>query len=150
MKKDRVFEICDAVREIGLEVHSFLGPGHLEKIYERAMANRLRKRGLSFEQQFPLDVQDEDGSLLGEFVADIFVDDRLLVELKAARAVAPEHVSQLLGYMRAARVEHGVLDNFGGPRFYIKKYVLSSSPPRLQESAPEEEYVDQHWMEISH
>jgi GxxExxY protein len=70
-------------------------------------------------------VFDEDGSLLGEFYADLFVADRLIVELKAVRSVAEEHVAQLLGYLRASRIEHGLLINFGAPRFQIKKYIIN-------------------------
>jgi GxxExxY protein len=81
--------------------------------------------GLDVKQQHPLQVYDEDGTLIGEYYADLFVENCLVVELKAAKAFADEHIAQLLGYLRASRVEHGLLMNFGGPRFEIKKYVLS-------------------------
>ena len=67
----------------------------------------------------------EDGTLLGEFRADLFIDDRLVVELKAVRYALDEHVAQLLGYLRASRIEHGLLINFGAPRFQIKKYIMN-------------------------
>ena len=57
----------------------------------------------------------------------MFIEDALIVELKAARAIAKEHVAQLLGYLRAARIEHGVLINFGASKFYIKKYAMSAA-----------------------
>jgi hypothetical protein len=57
--------------------------------------------------------------------ADLFVNGRLIIELKAAKALADEHVAQILGYLRASRVEHGLLINFGAPKFEIKKYALS-------------------------
>ena len=59
------------------------------------------------------------------FAADLFVQDQVVVELKAARALSPEHTAQLLGYLRAARLEHGLLCNFGASRFEIRKYALS-------------------------
>ena len=62
-----------------------------------------------------------------EFFADLFVEQRLIVELKAGRTLADEHVAQLLGYLRASRVEHGLIINFGAPRLQIRKYVLSES-----------------------
>jgi len=80
-------------------------------------------------QQHPLKVFDEDGTLLGEFYADLFLEDKLIVELKAVRAVLDEHVAQLLGYLRSARCEHGLLVNFGAAKFAIRKYALSNPEP---------------------
>ena len=80
---------------------------------------------MGVEQQYPLKVYDEDGTVLGEYFADLFVENRLIVELKACRALAPEHTAQLLGYLRACQIEHGLLINFGAPKLEIKKYVLS-------------------------
>ncbi|HOX01221.1 MAG TPA: GxxExxY protein [Candidatus Paceibacterota bacterium] len=125
--KDRVFCLCDMVRETGFEIHRYHGPGHMEKVYENALVHRLRKRGLKVEQQCPLRVYDEDGTVLGEYFADLMVEEMLIVEAKAAKAVAVEHVAQLLGYLRASRVEHGLLVNFGAPVFFIKKYVVSDT-----------------------
>ena len=122
-----VFELCDIVRETGFALHTFLKNGHQEKVYERGMIHRLRKQGIAVEGQVPLNVYDEDGTVLGEFFADLFVEGILVVELKAVRATADEHVAQLLGYLRASRLEHGLLMNFGAPRFSIKKYVLSEA-----------------------
>ena len=118
-------QLCDVVRETGYAAHRYLRNGHVEKVNENSLANRLRKLGLKVIQQHPLNVFDEDGTLLGEFYAALFVDDRLIVELKAVRHVADEHVAQLLGYLRASRVEHGLLTNFGAPKFQLKKYILN-------------------------
>ena len=70
------------------------------------------------------DVYDEDGTVIGEYFADLFVDGRLIVELKACRALAPEHTAQTLGYLKSARIEDGMLINFGSFRFQIQKYAL--------------------------
>lgn len=123
--KDPIFELCDRIRETSLSLHSYLRHGHLEKVYENGLAHRLRACGLRVEQQYPLQVQDEDGTILGEYFADLFVHDCLIVELKACKAIAPDHTAQLLGYLRACRMEHGLLINFGAPKLEIKKYVLS-------------------------
>ena len=123
--KDKVFELCDQIRETSFALHSFLRHGHLEKVYENGLVHRLRKQGIKVEQQFPLSVYDEDGVVLGEYFADLFVEDLLLVELKACRAIATDHTAQILGYLRACRKEHGLLINFGAPKLEIKKYVLS-------------------------
>jgi GxxExxY protein len=120
-------ELCDIVRETSYAVHVFHGHGHLEKVYENAVAHRLRKVGLKVQQQHPIRVLDEDGTVIGEFNADLLVEGRLVVELKAAKALADEHVAQLLGYLKSTRVEHGLLINFGSYKFEIKKYVLSQN-----------------------
>ena len=124
-QQDDILDLVDVVRETSFSLHRFLRHGHLEKVYENGLAGRLRKAGIRVEQQHPLKVYDEDGTILGEYFSDLFVESRLLVELKAVRALAPEHTAQLLGYMRACRIEHGVLINFGAPKLEIKKYILS-------------------------
>jgi len=121
--------LCDQVREASYALHRYLRHGHLEKVYENGLAHRLREAGLSVEQQHPLTVRDEDGTLLGEYFADLFVEGQLIVELKGCRALADEHIAQLLGYLRACRVEHGLLINFGAPKLEIRKFVLSDRKP---------------------
>jgi GxxExxY protein len=124
--KDRVFELCDIVRETGFAVHKYFGPGHLEKVYENSYTNRLRKIGLDVKQQHPVKVHDEDGTVVGEYFADLFIDNVLI---KAARATNDEHVAQILGYLRATEIEHGLLINFGARKFQIKKYAMSQERP---------------------
>ena len=125
MKTTDINQLCDVIRETSFAIHYYHRNGHLEKIYENALVHRLRKQGLDVKQQHPLSVRDEDGTLLGEFFADLFIDNRLIVELKAARAVAEEHIAQLLGYLRSSRIETGLLVNFGSPRLHVKKYLMS-------------------------
>jgi len=120
-----IMQLCDVIRETGFAIHRYHRNGHLEKIYENTLVHRLRKQGLQVQQQHPLKVLDEDGTLLGDFYADLFVDNRLIVEVKAVRNVVEEHVAQLLGYLRASRIEHGLLVNFGAAKFQIKKYILN-------------------------
>ena len=118
-------QLCDVVRETAFAIHKYHKHGHLEKVYENALAHRLRKLGLDVKQQHPLTIYDEDGTVIGEYFADLYVDNRLILELKAARTLADEHTAQILGYLRASRIEHGLLLNFGAPKFEIRKYVLS-------------------------
>ena len=118
-------KLCDVIRETSFAIHKFLRSGHLEKVYENALAHRLAKLGIKVIQQHPLNVCDEDGTLLGHFCADLFVADRLVVEIKACRCLVDEHVAQLLGYLRASGIEHGILINFGAQKLQIKKYILS-------------------------
>jgi len=118
-------KLCDIIRQTSFDIHKFLRSGHLEKIYENALTHRLTKLGIQVVQQHPLDVFDEDGTQLGHFCADLFVANKLVVEVKACRVLIDEHIAQLLGYLRASRIEHGLLINFGGQKFQIKKYILS-------------------------
>ncbi len=73
-----ILRLCDTVRETSFAIHKFLRSGHLEKIYENALAHRLRKAGITVQQQFPLDVCDEDGTPLGHLVADLFIEECLI------------------------------------------------------------------------
>jgi len=78
MKWSSMNELCDVVRETSFAIHKYHRSGHLEKIYENALVHRLRKQGLKVEQQYPLAVYDEDGTELGQFFADVFVEDYLV------------------------------------------------------------------------
>jgi GxxExxY protein len=122
-----VFELCDIVRETGFAIHHYLRNGHMEKVYENALVHRLRKQGVQVTAQHPLAVHDEDGTVLGDFYADLFIENILIVELKAVRHVLDEHTAQLLGYLRCSGIEHGLLVNFGAPRYFIKKYILQDA-----------------------
>ncbi|HUL55343.1 MAG TPA: GxxExxY protein [Opitutaceae bacterium] len=125
MKFECMNQLCDLIRETSFAIHRYHRHGHLEKIYENALAHRLRKHGIDVVQQHPLSVYDEDGTLLGEFFADLFVDHQLIIEIKAVRAVVGEHVAQLLGYLRSSRIETGLLVNFGAPVLSVKKYLMT-------------------------
>ena len=127
-EKDPVFQLCDLIREVSFALHQFMRHGHLEKVYENALAHRLRKQGLKVVQQHPIKVYDEDGTLVGKFNADLFVADQLLVELKACATLRVEHHAQVNGYLRATRIEHGLLINFGSPKLEIKKLFQSQKP----------------------
>jgi len=71
-------------------------------------------------------VYDEDGTDIGEYYADTFVDDSLTVEVKACSNLCDEHTAQSLGYLRSSRIEHGLLINFGAPKLQIRKFALSA------------------------
>lgn len=123
-----IFELCDVIRETSYAIHEYHGQGHLEKVYENALAHRLTKAGLKVQQQHPIKVYDEDGTAIGDYIADLLVETRLIIELKAVRAIADEHVAQILGYLKSSRIEHGLLINFGSYRFQVKKYILTPNP----------------------
>jgi GxxExxY protein len=119
--------LCDQVRQIAFAIHVYHGHGHLEKVYENALVHRLRKAGLRVFQQHPIQVFDEDGTLIGEYIADLFIENCLIAELKTAKMLGDEHIAQILGYLKSARIEHGLLINFGSYKFEIRKYAWSES-----------------------
>jgi GxxExxY protein len=119
-----IFTLCNIIRQTSFDIHKYLRNGHREQIYENALAHRLRKRNISVEQQEEVQVYDQDGTLLGTLRADLLIERQLICEIKGCRALIDEHVAQLLGYLRASRIEHGLLINFGAPRLEIKKFIL--------------------------
>jgi GxxExxY protein len=120
---DDIMALVEMVRQIAYAIHVYHGHGHLEKVYENALVHRLRKAGLRVEQQCPIKVYDEDGTLIGDYFADILVEGVLIIELKTVKALAPEHDAQILGYLKSARRQHGLLINFGSYRFQIRKFI---------------------------
>ena len=139
MSTDQMMALCDQVRETAYAVHQYHGNGYLEKVYENALAHRLRKAGLNVKQQHELIVYDEDGTQIGTYYADLFVEDELMIELKACKTITNEHHAQLLHYLKGSRKEHGLLINFGSYKFFIKKFVKTAHPnksPRISNAIP--------------
>lgn len=124
---DDIKQLSDRVREISYDIHVYHGHGHLGKVYENALAHRLRKVGLEVHQQHPIKVYDEDGTLIGDYYADLFVENRLIVELKTAKTLLQEHEAQILGYLKSSCIEHGLLINFGSFKFEIRKFAWNSA-----------------------
>lgn len=119
-----VNKFCDVIRECGFGLHRYLGPGFREKAYERGLVHRMRKAGLSVTVQPRVKIFDEDGTELIEEIMDLVVEDVLILELKAVRETSDADIAQLLGYLKATKFRHGLLINFGAPKFFIKKYVM--------------------------
>jgi GxxExxY protein len=134
--------LCDQIRQIAFAIHVYHGHGHLEKVYENALAHRMHKAGLKVLQQHPIQVFDEDGTLIGEYIADLFVENCLIIELKTAKMLADEHIAQILGYLKSARIEHGLLVNFGSYKFEIRKYAWSESKKNITENVENTENTE--------
>ncbi|MGD9874827.1 MAG: GxxExxY protein [Kiritimatiellia bacterium] len=117
--------LCDRVRDISYAIHVYHGNGYLEKVYENALVSRLKNAGFGVKQQFPIIIRDEDGVVIGEYFADLVVNDNLLVELKAAKSLTKEHEAQVLHYLKATGIEHALLINFGSFKFEIQKFIQS-------------------------
>jgi GxxExxY protein len=100
-------------------VHNALGQGFLEKVYENALRLELEAAGLHVRQQVPIPVF-YTGHIVGEYFADLWVADRMIVEIKAVQSVAKEHEVQLVHYLTATGIEDGLLINFG-PSVQVKR-----------------------------
>jgi GxxExxY protein len=131
MKWDNVNKLCDIIRETSFDIHKYHRNGHLEKIYENALVHRLTKQGIDAKQQHPLTVYDEDGTVLGKYFADLFIEGCIIVELKACKGIVNEHIAQILGYLKSSRIEIGLLINFGQQKLYVKKYIMSQKTSYL-------------------
>ena len=115
-------EITDKIIAGFYNVYNTLGYGFLEKVYENALAIELRKLGLEVTAQAPITVFYEE-HIVGEYFADLFVANAVIVELKAAKNLADEHEAQLLNYLKATPYEVGLLLNFGPkPQFKRKAF----------------------------
>ena len=116
---DLTYQINGAV----FEVSRTLGAGFLERVYENALMIELRKRGLKAESQVPIKVFYKD-EIVGEYFADILVQDTVILELKAIENLSKVHEAQLLNYLKATGIQVGLLVNFKHPKAEIKRMVL--------------------------
>ncbi len=115
-------ELSYRIRGCVYEVYRELGAGFLEKIYEAALLIELRAAGLNAEAQTPIRVHYK-GREIGTFAADILVENKILLELKAVSTLRPEHEAQILHYLKATNLKLGLLINFTAPRAEIKRIV---------------------------
>ena len=106
------------------EVNRILGSGFLEKVYRKALLIELRKRGLRAQSEVPIQVLYK-GELVGDYFADIVVEDRIILELKAIEKLQNVHEAQLLNYLKATGMHVGLLINFTHPKAEIKRMVLN-------------------------
>lgn len=104
-------------------VSNTLGSGFLEKVYENALVMELKQNGLRVTQQHPVNVF-YNGSLVGDYVADLLVEDQVIVELKAVKTLDDVHSAQCMNYLKATGFKVCLLVNFGKPRVDIKRIVL--------------------------
>ena len=119
-----VNEITQKIIGYAYTVSNTLGIGFVEKVYENGLVHLTRKSGFRVAQQHPIKVTF-DGIVVGEFFADLFVEERVLVELKAVSMLMPEHTAQALNYLRASGAEVCLLINFGNPKIEIKRLLPS-------------------------
>ena len=115
--------LSECVIACAFKVQNTLGCGFLEKVYENALAHECRKSGLKVQTQQPIQVI-YDSVVVGEYAADLLLEGRMLVELKAVKALDDIHLAQCLNYLKATRMKTCLLINFGKPDLQIKRVVL--------------------------
>jgi GxxExxY protein len=121
-ERESLNSLLEAVVGAAYEVSNVLGPGFLEKIYERALVKELALRGIPATPQVPYGVIYK-GQPIGEYVADLVVDDRLLVELKCAERLVDEHLAQCINYLTASGLHLALLINFQHPKVEWRRVV---------------------------
>lgn len=119
-------EITEKIIGASFEVHKFLGNGFQEVIYQRALAYEMNRAGLNFQRELEQDIFYKDlDSPIGTRRADFIVEDKILVELKALIKLEDVHLAQALNYLKAYRIEVGLLINFGAKSLEFKRLVLT-------------------------
>jgi GxxExxY protein len=118
------YDLCGQVIGAAMKVHSTLGPGFLESVYQNALRWELQKLGLKVDAQKPITVHYYE-QIVGIFTADLLVNDSLILELKANQLLIKAHEVQLVNYLVATGIDEGLLLNFGAERLeYKKKFRL--------------------------
>ncbi len=105
-------KITDDILKVYYDIYNQLGYGFLEKVYQNAMFFELKSKGYKVEAQQPIKVYFKN-QLVGEYYADLLVDDKIIIELKACEVLMNVHVAQLMNYLKATKIEVGLLLNFG-------------------------------------
>jgi GxxExxY protein len=114
-------DLTKKILEACFEVSKELGIGFIESVYEKALLVALEQKGLKVENQVPLKVRFR-GVVVGEFYADLLVEKKVLVELKAVSSFAGEHFAQILNYLKATDIEVGLIVNFGNPKLEYRRF----------------------------
>ncbi|MDP6544653.1 MAG: GxxExxY protein [Phycisphaerae bacterium] len=128
-------EVTGAILQVAFDVSNELGCGFLEKVYENAMAVGLRGGGLTVAQQVPVRVKYL-GQIIGDYVADMIVENTVLVEIKATEQDHPIYVAQTLNYLKATDLDVGLLLNFGKPKLAYKRLLSKKLLEKPDRSTP--------------
>jgi GxxExxY protein len=123
-------ELTAKIIGCAMKIHSTLGPGFVESVYQKALAHELEKAGFRVECEKPITVQ-YDGIVVGEFSADMLVEQSVLVELKANQTLAPANEVQLVNYLTATGIEIGLLLNFGAEHLEFKRKSRTYRPRQV-------------------
>lgn len=126
MNEAQLNKISEIVIGCAYTIGNALGNGFLEKVYENALAHEIRKKSLDVKQQYPIEVF-YDGTVVGQYVADLLIENTLLVELKTVKTIDENNLAQCLNYLKATQLPLCLLINFGKPRVEVKRIFQSSN-----------------------
>jgi len=131
MGSDLVFgDLTYKLIGLGMQVHSTLGNGYLERVYENSLMILLRKNDILAEQQHPIKVRFE-GEIVGDYCADILIERKVIIELKVADRITDVHKAQVLNYLKATGFELGMIFNFGARSFEHHRLINRLSKPEI-------------------
>jgi len=114
-------ELTGKIIEACFEVSNELGIGYIESVYEKALFIALRQKGFDVATQVPLKVKFR-GVIVGDFKADMLVENKILIELKAVETLAKEHFAQVLNYLKSTGIDVGLIVNFGAPKLQYRRF----------------------------
>jgi len=115
-------DLTEKILRAAFAVHNVLGAGFLERVYSNALAVELRAQGIALQNELTIKIQYRN-TIVGDYIADLVVDGRVLVELKACASLDPVHTAQILNYLRASKIQVGLLLNFGWPKLEYRRFV---------------------------
>ena len=117
-------DLTEKIRQAAFEVHQYFGNGFLEKVYENSLAYKLRKLELNIKQQESIKVYFENNIIVGEYIADLVVENKIIIENKAVQSLDKVHFAQLKNYLKATKFRLGLLINFGSKQIQFKRVIL--------------------------
>lgn len=117
-------DLTDKIRQAAFEVHQYFGSGFLEKVYENALKYKLELLKFQVKQQFSIPVYFIDNVKVGDYFANLFVENKIIIELKTVSSLDKIHYAQLKNYLKATKIKLGLLINFGAPQLQFKRIIL--------------------------
>lgn len=124
MNEDELNKISEKIIGCAYAVGNSLGNGFLEKVYENALAMEIKEKGIEVKQQHPIKVYYKD-QIVGEYIADLLIENRIIIELKTVKGIDEIHLAQCLNYLKATKLPLCLLINFGKPRVEVKRVYQS-------------------------
>jgi len=105
------------------KVHNKLGPLYQEKYYQRAIEKELKKQGIKFKREFPIDITYENNKI-GKYRVDFIIEEKLVLEIKTLNRIHPKYINQVLAYMNQLKLQIGLIANFKKDKLWIKRLLL--------------------------
>ncbi len=117
-------DLTEKIRQAAFEVHEYFGCGFLEKVYENALKYKLELLSFDIKQQFPIPVYFINDTKVGDYFVDLFVENKIIIELKTVSSLDKIHFAQVKNYLKATNIKLGLLINFGTQKLQFKRIIL--------------------------